>query len=83
KIARMNQLASVSYSPDFETLKPECLDGLPENMKLFSQFLGKRSWFAWDKITFVDFLTYDILDLHRIFEPECLNAFPNVRDFIT
>uniref|UniRef100_A0A8C4PTG0 GST C-terminal domain-containing protein n=1 Tax=Equus asinus asinus TaxID=83772 RepID=A0A8C4PTG0_EQUAS len=60
-----------------ETLKPECLDGLPENMKLFSQFLGKRPWFAWDKITFVDFLTYDILDLHRIFEPECLNAFPN------
>eukprot|EP00074_Homo_sapiens_P105784 XP_024302345.1 glutathione S-transferase Mu 4 isoform X2 [Homo sapiens] len=35
------------------------------------------------QITFVDFLAYDVLDLHRIFEPNCLDAFPNLKDFIS
>lgn len=77
-------------------------------MKLFSQFLGKQTWFVGEKvreevggchffrghriscplvlgllqITFVDFLAYDILDIHRIFEPKCLDAFPNLKDFV-
>jgi hypothetical protein len=33
-----------------EKLKPEFLEGLPEKMKLYSQFLGKRPWFAGDKV---------------------------------
>lgn len=45
------QLARVCYSPDFEKLKPESLKALPEKTKLFAQFLGKRSWFAGDKLT--------------------------------
>ncbi|KAM5202222.1 glutathione S-transferase Mu 1 isoform 1-T1 [Hipposideros larvatus] len=75
-------LARVCYSPDFEKLKPEYLKTLPEKMKLISQFLGKRSWFAGDKLTYVDFLAYDILDMHRRFEPKCLDAFPNLKDFV-
>ncbi|XP_036308427.1 glutathione S-transferase Mu 1 isoform X2 [Pipistrellus kuhlii] len=77
-----NQLARVCYSPDFEKQKPEYLKALPEKMKLFSQFLGKKSWFAGDKLTYVDFLAYDVLDLHRTFEPTCLDTFPNLKDFI-
>ncbi|XP_062047907.1 glutathione S-transferase Mu 4 [Lepus europaeus] len=77
-----NQLAELCYSPDFEKLKPEYLKGLPETMKRFSQFLGSRPWFAGDKLTFVDFLAYDIFDLHRVFEPRSLDAFPNLKDFV-
>ncbi|KAM4872618.1 glutathione S-transferase Mu 2 [Thomomys bottae] len=77
------QLARICYSPDFEKLKPEYLQGLPEKMKLFSEFLGKRPWFAGDKITFVDFLAYDILEQHQAFEPKCLDEFPNLKDFIS
>ncbi|XP_012657143.1 glutathione S-transferase Mu 1 isoform X2 [Otolemur garnettii] len=76
------QLARVCYSPDFEKLKPDYLEGLPEKMKHFSQFLGKQPWFVGDKITFVDFLAYDVLDLHCVFEPKCLDAFPNLKDFM-
>uniref|UniRef100_G1TV91 Glutathione S-transferase n=1 Tax=Oryctolagus cuniculus TaxID=9986 RepID=G1TV91_RABIT len=43
------QLVNVCYSPDFEKLKPEYLKGLPEKLQLYSQFLGKRPWFAGDK----------------------------------
>uniref|UniRef100_A0A8C0X2H7 Glutathione S-transferase n=1 Tax=Castor canadensis TaxID=51338 RepID=A0A8C0X2H7_CASCN len=77
------QLGMMCYNPDFEKLKPEFLEGLPEKMKLYSQFLGKRPWFAGDKITFVDFIAYDVLDQHRIFEPKCLDAFPNLKDFLS
>ena len=31
----------------------------------------------------MDFLVYDVLDMHRIFEPKCLDAFPNLKDFIS
>ena len=33
-------------------------------------------------ITYVDFLVYDVLDKHRMFEPKCLDAFPNLKDFM-
>ncbi|KAI5243827.1 glutathione S-transferase Mu 1 [Manis pentadactyla] len=78
---RLHQ-ARVCYSPDFEKLKLEYLKEIPEKMKLYSQFLGKRPWFAGNKLTYVDFLAYDILEMHRIFEPRCLDAFPNLKDFI-
>uniref|UniRef100_A0A2I3MUI6 Glutathione S-transferase n=1 Tax=Papio anubis TaxID=9555 RepID=A0A2I3MUI6_PAPAN len=77
------QLARLCYDPDFEKLKPEYLEGLPEMLKLYSQFLGKQPWFLGDKITFVDFLAYDVLDMRRIVEPGCLDAFPNLKDFIS
>ncbi|KAM4872622.1 glutathione S-transferase Mu 2 isoform 4-T4 [Thomomys bottae] len=76
------QLARICYSPDFEKLKLEYLEQLPEMMKLFSQFLGKQPWFAGDKITFVDFIAYDVIERNQIFEPKCLDAFPNLKDFI-
>ncbi|XP_052036874.1 glutathione S-transferase-like [Apodemus sylvaticus] len=65
-----------------EKWKPEYLEGLPEKMKLCSEFLGKRPWFAGNKVTCVDFLVYDVLDQHHIFEPKCLDAFPNLKDFM-
>ncbi|KAM4872830.1 glutathione S-transferase Mu 5-like [Thomomys bottae] len=72
-----------SYFLSLEKVKPKYLQGLAEKIKLFSQFLGKRPWFAGDKITFVDFLAYDVLDMQRRFEPKCLDEFPNLKDFIS
>ncbi|XP_063137360.1 glutathione S-transferase Mu 1 isoform X2 [Rattus norvegicus] len=76
------QLIMLCYNPDFEKQKPEFLKTIPEKMKLYSEFLGKRPWFAGDKVTYVDFLAYDILDQYHIFEPKCLDAFPNLKDFL-
>ncbi|XP_011803493.1 PREDICTED: glutathione S-transferase Mu 2 isoform X1 [Colobus angolensis palliatus] len=77
------QLARLCYDPDFEKLKPEYLEGLPEMLKLYSQFLGKQPWFLGDKITLVDFIAYDVLERNQVFEPSCLDAFPNLKDFIS
>ncbi|XP_067387646.1 glutathione S-transferase Mu 1-like [Emydura macquarii macquarii] len=72
----------ICYSPDFEKLKLEFLEQLPGKLKLFSQFLGDRQWFAGEKLTYVDFLTYDILDQQRMFEPKCLDQLKNLKDFL-
>uniref|UniRef100_A0A8D0WVS9 Glutathione S-transferase n=1 Tax=Sus scrofa TaxID=9823 RepID=A0A8D0WVS9_PIG len=76
------QLIRLCYSPDHEKLKPQYLEQLPGQLKQFSLFLGKYSWFAGEKLTFVDFLTYDVLDQNRIFEPRCLDEFPNLKAFM-
>ncbi|XP_040851549.1 glutathione S-transferase Mu 1-like isoform X2 [Ochotona curzoniae] len=76
------QFLRICYSPDFEKLKPDYLKGLPDKLTLYSQLLGKRPWFAGDKITIADFHVYDILDQNRIFVPGCLDAFPNLKDFM-
>ncbi|NP_001361607.1 glutathione S-transferase Mu 1 isoform 1 [Mus musculus] len=76
------KVVTASCSLPQEKQKPEFLKTIPEKMKLYSEFLGKRPWFAGDKVTYVDFLAYDILDQYRMFEPKCLDAFPNLRDFL-
>uniref|UniRef100_A0A8C9KVD7 Glutathione S-transferase n=2 Tax=Passeriformes TaxID=9126 RepID=A0A8C9KVD7_SERCA len=75
-------LVMVCYNPDFEKLKPGYLEQLPGKLKLFSNFLGDRKWFAGEKLTFVDFLMFDVLDQNRIFEPKCLEPFKNLKDFM-
>ncbi|KAF7484883.1 glutathione S-transferase Mu 3 [Marmota monax] len=75
-------LFSLSFPLFQEKMKPQYLEQLPGQLKLFSLFLGKYSWFAGEKLTFVDFLTYDVLDQNRMFEPKCLDEFPNLKAFM-
>ncbi|XP_027022859.1 glutathione S-transferase Mu 3-like [Tachysurus fulvidraco] len=67
---------------DFDNKKQGYLDALPGVLKQFSNFLGERKWFAGDKITFVDFIMYELLDQHRMFEPKCLDNFKNLSDLL-
>ncbi|GCB71198.1 glutathione S-transferase Mu 1-like [Scyliorhinus torazame] len=75
-------IVRLAYNPDFKNLKAEYLKGLPNLLKQFSDFLGKKPWFAGDKITFVDFLMYELFDEHRVLEPKCLDEFKNLKDFV-
>ncbi|XP_051913368.1 glutathione S-transferase Mu 3-like [Hippocampus zosterae] len=67
---------------DFDKMKPEYLEQLPDLLRQFSKFLGDRKWFAGDKITFVDFIMYELLDQHRMFHPTCMDEFKNLRDLL-
>ncbi|XP_007427588.1 glutathione S-transferase Mu 1-like [Python bivittatus] len=75
-------LGKLCYSPDFEKLKPEYLELLPGKLKQYSQFLGDRKWFAGNKLSYVDFIAYDTLDIHQMLEPKCLDQFPNLKEFL-
>uniref|UniRef100_A0A8C9PPA7 Glutathione S-transferase Mu 4 n=1 Tax=Spermophilus dauricus TaxID=99837 RepID=A0A8C9PPA7_SPEDA len=75
------QLAMVCYSPDF--VSTPILLGLMHG-KLFPGYRILCPFIlVFLQITFVDFLAYDVLDLHRLFEPKCLDAFPNLKDFMS
>ncbi|GAB1287994.1 Glutathione S-transferase Mu 5 [Apodemus speciosus] len=76
------QLVRLCYNSNHENLKPQYLEQLPAQLRQFSLFLGKFTWFAGEKLTFVDFLTYDVLDQNRMFEPKCLDEFPNLKAFM-
>ncbi|NXX36441.1 GSTM2 transferase, partial [Nicator chloris] len=78
---RMN-FARLCYSPDFEKLKPAFLEQLPKKLQELSRFLGSRPWFAGQKLTFVDFLAYDVLDQQRMFVPECPELKGNLAQFL-
>ncbi|CAN2391004.1 cellular detoxification of nitrogen compound [Pristimantis euphronides] len=76
------RLVAISYNPEFEKLKGPYLEKLPTFLARYSQFLGVRPWFVGDKITFADFLMYDVLDQHRMLDPTCLQEFKNLQDFL-
>ncbi|XP_061843724.1 glutathione S-transferase mu, tandem duplicate 1 [Nerophis lumbriciformis] len=68
---------------DFDKMKPGYLEKLPNVLQQFSTFLGDKKWFAGDKITFVDFIMYELLDQHRMFHSTCLDKFKNLKDLLT
>jgi glutathione S-transferase len=73
-----NGIVRLCYNPNFDQLKADYLGKLPTTLKMFSDFLGKGDWFAGANITFVDFVMYELLDQHRILEPDCLKSYPNL-----
>ncbi|XP_019643930.1 PREDICTED: glutathione S-transferase Mu 5-like isoform X1 [Branchiostoma belcheri] len=77
-----NGTVRLSYNPQFDELKPKYIKDVYNVIKQFSQFLGSNPWFAGDKITFVDFPMYELLDQHRILEPTLLDDFQNLKDFL-
>ncbi|XP_068601183.1 glutathione S-transferase mu, tandem duplicate 1 [Brachionichthys hirsutus] len=76
-----NGFVRLCYS-DFDGMKPGYLENLPDTLKLFSAFLGDRKWFAGDKITFVDFIMYELLDQHRMFVSDCLDGLSNLKELL-
>ncbi|KAM6044257.1 glutathione S-transferase 2-like [Chlamydotis macqueenii] len=74
--------AQMCYSADFEKLKPAFLEQLPGKLRDLSRFLGSRKWFAGEKLTFVDFLAYDVLDRLHMFVPNCPELQGNLGQFL-
>ncbi|XP_052554132.1 glutathione S-transferase 2 isoform X2 [Tympanuchus pallidicinctus] len=74
--------ARLCYNPDFEKLKPAYLEQLPGKLRELSRFLGSRPWFVGDKLTFIDFVAYDVLERLRMFTPDCPELQGNLGQFL-
>ena len=78
-----NGWVSLCYHPDFDNRKTAYLENLDKKLAQFSAFLGKKSWYAGETITFVDFVMYELIDQHKFLAPNCLKKFPNLEEYQT
>ncbi|XP_027238183.1 glutathione S-transferase Mu 3 [Penaeus vannamei] len=66
---------------EYDTQKDAYLEALPKTLKLYSDFLGDRKWFAGDNLTYVDFIMYELLDEHLVLDSGCLKDFKKLQEF--
>merc|ERR1712071_163490 len=67
---------SLCYNPNFADRHENYRKALPDRLAKFSNFLGENIWLAGEHIAVVDFILYEMLDQHLLFEPKCLDGFP-------
>jgi len=76
-------LVRVCYNAaEYEKAREEHLKTLPGQMELLSKFLGSNKYVLGDKLTYVDFLLYELLDVLLVYEPTCLDATGNLKEYV-
>ncbi|KAK3753995.1 hypothetical protein QZH41_009248 [Actinostola sp. cb2023] len=72
--------ADLCYNPNnFEENKKAFLKKVSISIKPFADFLGEKNYLAGDKITYVDFVMYEIFDQHKVVEPSLLESHANLQ----
>ncbi|KAK3739513.1 hypothetical protein QZH41_016188 [Actinostola sp. cb2023] len=75
-----NGFVGLCYNPNnFEENKKAFLKKVSISIKAFADFLGEKNYLAGDKITFVDFVMYELLDQHKVLEPSLLESHANLQ----
>jgi len=77
-----SEFVRLCYNPNMETVKDEYVKNLTNSLKAFSEFLGKNKYLAGEKLTYVDFMFYEVLDHHRLFKSDCLDEFSNLKEYM-
>lgn len=70
------------YNDDYDKLKDGYINALPTMMQSMSKFLGTNDYFAGNKLTYVDFLAYEWLDVQKTYQAKVLDATPNLVSFV-
>ncbi|XP_078342174.1 glutathione S-transferase Mu 1-like [Oculina patagonica] len=77
-----DKFTDLCYNSNFENLKDDYIKNVKSSLKQLSDFLGERKFLAGEKITFVDFVLFETMDHHRIFEPSLLEPHKNLQEFV-
>jgi len=74
---------NVNYcdSQDYPTMKADYLKKMPDTLNAYSKFLGDRQFFAGAKLTYVDFIAYELLDKLALFEKSIMSKYSNLVAF--
>lgn len=75
-------LSSVRDKTVFEAKRDALVKILPAKMAAFSKFLGERTHFAGNYVTYVDFLVYETLDVVRNYSAESFEGHANLAAFM-
>lgn len=67
---------------NYEAGKEEYIKGLPAKFGYFENFIkDTKPYILGDKICFADYSLFDVLDIHLILAPSCLDGFPALQAF--
>ncbi|XP_047488272.1 glutathione S-transferase class-mu 26 kDa isozyme 47-like [Penaeus chinensis] len=66
---------------DYKTKKIEYYRRMHNTGERLSKYLGDKKWFMGDTITVVDFLMYELLDIHLKVKEDWLQDFNNLQEF--
>eukprot|EP00735_Rhodelphis_limneticus_P002260 TRINITY_DN13066_c0_g1::TRINITY_DN13066_c0_g1_i1::g.10698::m.10698 TRINITY_DN13066_c0_g1::TRINITY_DN13066_c0_g1_i1::g.10698 ORF type:complete len:250 (-),score=91.88,sp/P48774/GSTM5_MOUSE/52.51/3e-79,GST_N/PF02798.15/2.1e-17,GST_C/PF00043.20/1.6e-13,GST_C/PF00043.20/4.3e+03,GST_C_2/PF13410.1/3.3e-08,GST_C_3/PF14497.1/2e-07,GST_N_3/PF13417.1/0.00016,GST_N_2/PF13409.1/0.031 TRINITY_DN13066_c0_g1_i1:151-861(-) len=77
-----NSIVRLCYNPSFDELFSEWMQQTVGRLHRFEAFLGDSLWFAGDKLTWVDFIMYELLDQSRIMVPDILQDFPKLAAYL-
>lgn len=77
-----NGWVRLCYNPNFDELKDGYVKTVKDVIAKFSKFLGDRKWFAGENLTVVDFVMYELLDQHRIFDASLVETHDNLTKFL-
>jgi glutathione S-transferase len=72
-----------SDNSNFTSQRQKYEDNIKIKLKEFSSFLGQKPWFAGNEITCADFVFYELLDQHKLFNPSLLDGLDNIKGFLS
>jgi len=79
-----NGFVRLCYGADkehFDEKKKEYCENVAKKLDTFQASLGDKKFFAGDKVTGCDFHIYEMLDVHQMFEPQLIEARPQLKAF--
>jgi len=83
QLADFRQSWSTLCYSGYATKANEFRTNLPNQLKAFSQFLGARNFFGGERITYVDFLIYEILFQLKVFSAESFTGLDNLTGYLS
>jgi len=75
------EFAMLCYGADFETKKSAYIDALPTRTEKLSKLLGAGNYLCGDKIAFMDFVLFELLERLQSLVPDCISAHKNLVAF--
>ncbi|XP_060072327.1 glutathione S-transferase P-like [Ylistrum balloti] len=65
---------------NYEAGKEDYIKALPEKLRLFENFIKDKSpYILGENICFADYCLFDLLDIHLVLAPSCLDSFPALK----
>ncbi|VDM25130.1 unnamed protein product [Hydatigera taeniaeformis] len=74
-------ISKIALASDYENLRPGFMPTFFEGLETISKYMGSKNFLIGDKLCYADFVLYENLDVFEIFEPKCLENYPNLKRF--
>lgn len=77
-----NGFVRLCYGSDYQKNSENYKLSIKSTFMLFDAYLSDKAYFAGDNITYVDFIMYELLDQHELFQNNILEDYTNIKKFM-